>query len=89
MGQKVQGVREVSSSSLHHQFKGGVWLDIGEILFPQDGARAALNAKELQDKQGTGSLLERQTKKLIPSVKIRTGTHSRHSWSLRKFGTWG
>lgn len=61
----------MGSSPLDHQFKGGVWLDIGQILFPQDGARAALNAKKLQDKQVIGSLLERQTKELIPSLKIR------------------
>lgn len=61
----------MSSGSLHHQFKGGVWLDVGEILFPQDGARAALNAKKLQDKHITGSPLERQTKELILSMRIR------------------
>lgn len=68
----------MSSGSLHHQFKGGVWLDIGEILFPQDGARAALNAKKLQDKQITGSRLERQTKELILSMKIRAHALAHH-----------
>lgn len=72
------GVGEVSSGSLHHQFKGGVWLDIGEILFPQDGARAALDAKKLQDKQVTGSLLERQTEELILSMKIRARAVPHH-----------
>lgn len=47
----LRGVGEMGSSPLDHQLKGGVWLNIGQILFPQDGARAALDAKELQDKQ--------------------------------------
>lgn len=44
-------VWEMGSSPLHHQLKGGVWLNTGQILFPQNAARAALNAKELQEKQ--------------------------------------
>lgn len=53
-------VGEMGSSPLDHQLKGGVWLNIGQILFPQNGARAALNAKELQEKQ----ILTRDRKKL-------------------------
>lgn len=44
-------VGEMGSSPLDHQLKGGVRLNIGQILFPQNGARAALDAKELQEKQ--------------------------------------
>lgn len=80
---------EVSGGSLHHEFKGGVWLHIGEILFPQDGARAALDAEKLQDKQVTGSLLERQTEELILSMKTRTRALPDHTRGLRRFGTWG
>lgn len=46
----LRGVGEVGSGSLHHQFKGGVWLDAGEVLLPQYGARAAFNAKQLKGK---------------------------------------
>lgn len=41
----------MGSCPLDHQLKGGVGLDVREILFPQDGARAALDAKKLQYKQ--------------------------------------
>lgn len=83
------------SRPLDHQFEGGVWLDIGEILFPQDGARAALNAKKLQDKQITDSLLERQTEELVLSLEIRTSAipyqrlFASHSRNLRRFSTRG
>lgn len=55
---------EMGSSPLHHQLKGGVWLNIGQILLPQNGSRAALDAKELQEKQ----MLTRDRKKLINSI---------------------
>lgn len=55
----LRGVGKMSSSPLDHQLKGGIWLNIGQILFPQDSARAALDAKELQDKQILDSQLER------------------------------
>lgn len=45
----LRRVGKMSSSPLDHQLKGGVWLNIGQILFPQDGARAALDAKELEE----------------------------------------
>lgn len=64
----------MGSGPLDHQFKGGVWLDTGEILFPQDGARAALNAKKLQDKQIISLLQERPTKELVLSLKVRPST---------------
>lgn len=54
----------MGSSPLHHQLKGGVWLNIGQILLPQNGSRAALDAKELQEKQ----MLTRDRKKLINSI---------------------
>lgn len=55
----LRRVGKMSSSPLDHQLKGGVRLNIGQILFPQNGARAALDAKELQDKRSLGSQLER------------------------------
>ena len=41
--------------SLHHQLEGCIRLDILQVVFPQDGARLAVNAKKL-DQEGENVL---------------------------------